>query len=442
MSKKLLTSLLAASLLAFGCSNSDDNSGDGDQDLNKDAAISVEMTEHALTAADVPELNDASKIKKFADGVNAFSKEFIDAYQPKGSYVYSSFSIHSAVSMAAYGTAGDTYSELASALHLDSDRDAAAKLNGDMRLRIRYDGQDPKSVFNIANRIWVDGSIKVLDSFKTSMDKNYKAPLQIVDFKGHAGDIINIINKWVSNNTAEMIKQIVDSNSVDSQTRFVLVNAVYFNGKWLHPFMHEATSSKDFHVSASKTEQVDMMVQEGTFDVYTSDNYQALVMDYALEAGGASPFAMVFVLPNEIEGLASVSATLTADEIAKIVAQNEKKACVINIPKFKIETELQNVVSTFKKLGVNHAFADADFSNFTKDESLFIGDILHKAVIEVDEDGTKAAAATAVVGKNGAAMPDPDRLKFIADHPFAFAIVHRSADKIPTVLFAGQYSGK
>ena len=445
MSKKLLTSLLTASLLAFGCSNSDDNNSNTnnngqDPTINKDAVISVEMTEHALTAADVPELNDASKIKAFADGVNAFSKEFIDAYQPKGSYVYSPFSIHSAVSMAAYGTAGDTYNELASALHLDSDRDAAAKLNGDMRLRIRYDGQDPKSVFNIANRIWVDGSVNVLDSFKTSMDKNYKAPLQVVDFIAHADDIVGIINQWVSNNTGEMIKNLLAKGQLTADTRMVLVNAVYFNGKWLSPFEHESTYSQDFHISSSETKQVEIMHQKGGFKVYDGANYQALVMDYALEAGGPSPFAMLIILPNEIDGLASVSATLTADEISKMVAQSSVKNGYIAFPKFKIETDIQNAVEIFEKLGVSHAFSDADFSNLTKDMSLFISKIIHKAVIEVDEDGTKAAAATAVIADEAASVEPEPELKFVADHPFAFAIVHR-AENIPTVLFAGQYLG-
>ena len=437
MNTKIMASLLTASLLALGCSNSDNNN-DNDN-INNDAAISVEMTEQALTAADVPNLTDNAKIKQFADGLNDFSKAFSDAYGNKGSYVYSPFSIHSAMSMAAYGTAGDTYKELAAALHLDEDRDAAAKLNGDMRLRIRYDGQDPKSTFNIANRIWIDKEINVLDSFKTSMDKNYKAPLQIVDFQGHSKDIVGIINQWVSNNTANMIKKLVDEMSVTASTKLVLANAVYFNGKWLSPFKHESTSSKDFHVSSSETQKVDMMSQSGHFQTYSGDKYQALVMDYALEAGGSSPFAMLFILPNEVDGLSSVSATLSSEEITKIIANAESKSGSISIPKFRIETELADCVDIFKKLGVSHAFADADFSNMVSNTSLQIGRIIHKAVIEVDEDGTKAAAATAVIGKNGAAMPE---FQFVADHPFAFAIIHRAAKGIPAVLFAGQYVGK
>ena len=392
------------------------------------------------TAEELPDISEAD-MKTFGDALNAFGSEFEHAYGKAGSYVFSPFSYHSALSMTAYGAKGETYNEMAQVLHLVGDKPAAAALNGSMRLKLRYDGQNEESLFEIANRIWVDQKGEVVPAFSDAMDNYYKAPLKVVDFENECDKYVGVINTWVSNNTGGMIKDLLKDGDLSPDTRMVLVNAIHFDGVWARKFEAENTFDAKFKASDSEQFDVRMMnLQANSIVYYRSDEhkYQTVSMDYK---GG--DFAMLIVLPDEVDGLKDVAATLDAAELRKIMDGQAAHNGNILLPKFKIETEINDGdnLATFRALGMRLAFTDAaDFSEMFTNRAVYIGKIIHKAVIEVDEEGTKAAAATAVASKDSAAiMPPDDFIHFRADHPFEFVLYHKASG---AVLFAGQFWGK
>lgn len=424
-------SALALSMMGCGGSETEQNNG---------VADSGELTakETALTAADLPDIS-AEDMKKFGDALNAFGSEFEHAYGKAGNYVFSPFSYHSALSMTAYGAKGETYDEMAQVLHLVGDKPAAAALNGGMRLKLRYDGQNEKSLFEIANRIWVDSNSEVVPAFSEAMDNYYKAPLKAVDFEHEYSKYVGVINAWVSNNTGGMIKNMLKDGDLSADTRMVLVNAIHFDGEWAQKFKFENTYDAKFKVSDGETNVRMMNLQANSIVYYRSDEhkYQTASMDYK---GG--DFAMLIVLPDEVDGLKDVAAALDAAELRKIIDGQVAHNGNIQLPKFKIETEItsEDNIATFEALGMKLAFSGAaDFSEMFTNRAVYIGKIIHKAVIEVDEEGTKAAAATVVASKDSAAMPLDDFIHFRADHPFEFVLYHKASG---AVLFAGQYWGK
>ena len=413
-------------------------------DLDEAAIAELTAVEKSLMKNDVKVVS-ADDMKLFGDNLNAFSQEFEKELGSKESYVFSAFSYHSALSMTAYGAKGDTYDEMAKALHLDSDKEKAAKLNGDMRVSLRFDGQAEKSKFEIANRIWIDKTAEIVPEFNDGMDKYYKAPLKVVDFKNNYAQYVTVINTWVSNNTGNMIEDLLSPDALTAATRMVLVNAIHFDGEWAHKFEYENTHDGEFKVTDTDKTNVKMMNLDAHQFVYykSEDNhYQTASMDYA-----DGKFAMLIVLPDKTDGLAEVAAKLDGAEIRKILDGQAIHNGNIIIPKFKIETEIDSDKNKtiFTKLGMKKAFTPgvADFTGMIipndDNPAIHIGSIIHKAIIEVDEEGTKAAAATAVIVDAGAAMPPDDFVHFKADHPFEFILYHKASGAI---LFSGQYYGK
>ena len=429
--KKFALPFMAASLAfaSVGCSDSEGGVSGETAELTSQ--------EVALTAADVPTISEAD-MKRFGDNLNAFSHDLEQAVGKSKSYVFSAFSYHSALSMTSFGAKGTTYDEMAATLHLEGNKNEAATLNGGMRLKLRYDGQAEKSKFEIANRIWVDKSSEIVPTFTEAMDNYYKAPLKVVDFKNDYKKYVGVINTWVSNNTGEMIKDLLHEGDITADTRMVLVNAIHFDGEWAFEFEANNTSDAEFKTGDAVKNVKMMHLGAHMISYYRSEDnkYQAAAMDYK---GGQ--FAMMIVLPDDVDGIKAVSSTLNAAEIRKIQEGLAMHHGTISMPKFKIETEIdgETNVAAFKSLGMVKAFEDANFSDMISNQSVAISKIIHKAVIEVDEKGTKAAAATAVMVSETASMPPEDFIDFIADHPFEFILYHKASG---TVLFSGQYWGE
>ena len=428
---KMFLFAAAVACFASGCSDSDSN--DNPTPGNSKAAVDVQMTEAALTAADVPAVN-ADEAKDWGENLNEFGFDFMHKLGESSNLVFSPFSLHSALSMTACGAGGDTLKEMAEVLNVSEDVNEIAKENGAMRLNLRYDGQTDGSKFEIANRIWVDQTAEVVPTFKTLMNDHFKAPLQIVDFVNYASDVIGIINEWVSNVTNKMIQDLLSPIDVDSTTQMVLVNAIHFDGEWKYKFEKEKTYDKDFLANGKDKITVQMMNQSALVGYYENSDYKAIVMPYK-----GDKFSMIFILPNENDGLPKLAANLGQGDISKIVSESTQNDTIkVALPKFKIESKLDQTTDILKAQGIKQAFTgSANFSQMISNFDVHISKVIHKAVIEVDEEGTKAAAATAVViAKNGA---DFNEKSFIADHPFAFALIHNASNGI---LFAGQYVGK
>ena len=425
MKKFLFASLVALTSLSAACSDDGKDDTPADVVFPADIAIKVNMREAAVTADQVPKFS-ANDLPGLSRSVNAFTHDFDKELDHSASYVVSAYSIHSALSMAAYGAANKTKAELDAALHLDSDADAAAKANGGLRTLLRYDGQGA-SKFNIANRIWFDNDFPILDSFTKGLADHYLAEPQIIDSNADPQIVADIINTWVSYNTNAMIPSLVEKEDVHGM-RLMIVNAVAFDGKWKTKFDKKNTSKESFRGLAG-VKTVDMM-HNSEIDVrYAYDDekkFAAVKIPYE-----GDKFSMVVVLPDADDGISSI-ATDAFDGISWM-----SETVKLSLPKFRIETEVDSSknIAILGKLGVKDAFANgtADFSKTADDPDLAIAAIIHKAVIVVDEEGTKAAAAT-YIGENDKAVGH----EFRADHPFAFAIVHNDTG---TILFSGQYLG-
>ena len=236
------------------------------------------------------------------------------------------------------------------------------------------------------------------------------------------------INTWVEDNTAKKIKDLIPSSVLDASTRMVLTNAVYFKGTWQVEFDKKETKDGPFTGMDGKKTDVPLMHMKAHLRYADTDHLQAVELAYK---GGET--AMTVLLPKKADGLADVEKKLTADTLDAVHKGMRKIEVTLTLPRFKIETKY-TLNDPLKALGMKDAFdGKADFTGMAEAEKLFIAAVLHKAFVEVNEEGTEAAAATAVVvAKHGGSPP---REVFTADRPFLFVSRHLPTD---TVLFHGR----
>ncbi len=280
---------------------------------------------------------------------------------------------------------------------------------------------------NIANRIWGQQGFEFLPAFLDTLADNYGAGLHTLDFIKDAEGARQVINKWVSDQTEEKIQDLIPSGVLDALTRLVLTNAIYFNGKWMLPFDPNNTQDDTFTLLDDTTVQVPLMSQVETINYTKGEGFQAIELPYR-----GSDMSMVFVLPEK-ERYEEIEAAFSTDLLDTIIAGFSPHEVDLSLPKYKFESEF-NLTDTLIDMGMPDAFYHADFSGMTGKPELFISDILHKAFVAVDEEGTEAAAATAVIMKMSAIMPESlIEVKF--DHPFLFLIRDNATG---TILFIGR----
>ena len=345
---------------------------------------------------------------------------------------------------------------------------------------------------NVANALWPQKSYPFLDPFLETTRTQYRAALTPVDYSDPAAASA-VINRWVAEQTGGKIKDIVPSD-IAPDTRLILTNAIYFKGKWTNPFDSKRTRDLPFHLAGGSEAKVPMMSQKDRFRYAEADGIQILEIPYlsgGAPAGsddakradelqelitekqnfmqrarltreayqkaiaemsvwetelaalkkkhgdGSDRLSMAIFLPGEIDGIGDLEKNFTAANVGKWLASTRSQEVDVLLPKFKLETKF-SLSDTLKSLGMPDAFSDAaNFSKMTEAEGLFISDVLHKAFVEIDEEGTEAAAATAVmIRPTSAVVPRPDP-RFVADHPFLFLIRDQ---KTGAILFMGRLS--
>jgi serpin B len=242
------------------------------------------------------------------------------------------------------------------------------------------------------------------------------------------------INTWVSVKTNEKIKEIVSPGSLGEMTRLVLVNAVYFKGAWDRPFKKIHTENRRFYVTPQKEKIVAMMNQLGNFFYMENELVQALELPYE-----GKDLSMVIVLPKKFDGLAEAEGAFDMEHYKDWMSNLSDREVDVTLPQFKATFEI-GLASTLADMGMSEVFSEsADLSSMSEDkEGLHASDVLHKAFVDVTEEGTEAAAATAVVmaGKGiSLETPSPSAVSFVADHPFLYVIRDRRSDSI---LFMGR----
>jgi serpin B len=366
-------------------------------------------------SAETPPLADRAAV---VEGNNAFA---IDLYgqlrTQSGNLFFSPDSISTALAMTYAGARGDTAAEMAKTLHftLPPQRlhPAMGGLLGD--LNAPHDGYK----LRMANALWAQQGYTFLDDFLKLTNSDYGAGFKQVDFKDATEAARLTINQWVEQQTDDKIKDLLQPGVLSSSTRLVLTNAIYFKGDWQTQFDKAQTRDEDFHLSAAQNVKAPMMHREGGFNYFDGGTFQILEIPYK-----SAELSMIVLLPNDVGGMFALEQSLTAPNTRQWLGQLRPVPKVImTLPKFKM-TQQFDLQDTLGAMGMTLAFdAHADFSGMTGNREFSISAAIHKAYIDVNEEGTEAAAATAVVMRlMMARMQQPAPPVFRADHPFIFLI--------------------
>ena len=278
-----------------------------------------------------------------------------------------------------------------------------------------------------ANAIWADQVFPILGNFTTAVTEKYAADIRSADFRSQPDAERKTINNWVEKKTRDKIKDLLPAGSVNSMTRMILVNAIYFKGDWETPFKPQHTADAPFWISENESVSVPMMRLNGErFRYGETERFQTLELPYEGEE-----VSMLLILLRGKTGIADAASMLTEME----ALSSRKTEVNLFLPRFTIESTFASMKKDLAALGLTDAFTTrADFSGISR-EPLFISDVVHKAFVEVNEKGTEATAATGLIVR-ATAMPAPPKL-FRADHPFLFLIRENESGNI---LFMGRIS--
>jgi len=382
-----------------------------------------------------PEVSQGT-LDELATGNNEFA---FDLYRvlaaEKGNLFYSPYSISEALAMTYAGARGSTEEQMAATLHFllpqDDLHQAFNKL--DLEFEKRGEGaagkDDEGFRLNVVNAIWGQKDYKFLPGFLDVLAENYGAGLRLLNFIEQPEESRIIINDWVSEQTEERIKDLIPQGSIDALTRLVLTNAIYFNAAWQHTFDENATGDGDFYLLDGSKVTVEMMRQTEGFNYMEGDDYRAIELPYD---GGE--LSMLILFPDE-DAFMSFESSLDSDLVSDTISELRNTEIALSMPKYEFESSF-GLVKTLAEMGMPVAFgSEADFSGMTGNRELYIGDVIHKAFVSVDESGTEAAAATAVIMEM-TAMPLPP-LELTLDRPFIFMIRDRATD---STLFIGRVS--
>ncbi|EPQ11382.1 Leukocyte elastase inhibitor [Myotis brandtii] len=355
---------------------------------------------------------------------------------PSGNIFISPMSISSALAMVFLGARGTTEAQMSKTLHFDAVKEIHSSfqsLNADINKR------GAPYILKLANRLYGEKTYEFLPEFLASTQEMYGAELASVDFQRASEDARKVINEWVKGQTEGKIPELLAAGNVNNMTKLVLVNAIYFKGNWQEKFSKTATTDTPFRLNKKDTKTVKMMYQKSKFPFGYIEDLKCRVLELPYQGRDLS---MVILLPDDIEdeatGLRKIEEQLTLEKLHEWTKPENLRSIKVNVylPRFKLE-ESYNLNSHLVSLGIEDLFnSKADLSGMSRARDLFISEIIHKSFVEVNEEGTEAAAATAVIGFGCSLMPETVE-NFVADHPFIFFIRHNPSTNI---LFLGRLS--
>jgi serpin B len=367
---------------------------------------------------------------KIAEGNNVFMMKAYKVLIEKEENIFiSPYSISSALAMTYAGANGKTETEMGSALEFSANNTSFHQNFGMATESINNIGAKGEIQLNVANSLWLADGYKFTDEFLRTNKTFYKTEMTNLNF-AESEKARKTINDWVAEKTKDKIKDLIPEGILDALTKLVLTNAVYFKAEWAEQFKKGNTEKADFTTNKNERVEAELMGLKHYYEYYEDDKVQFIEMPY--KGNDASMFVL---LPKKKNGLSEIEKDLTWDDILKYSSSMKRKEVLVHFPKFKMSLsyELRDLM---RKLGMKDAFSkSADFSKMNGNKDLYISAIIHKTFIAVDEAGTEAAAATAVVMRMKSMPPQEKHAIFRADHPFFYFIKEKSTG---TVLFAGR----
>lgn len=376
--------------------------------------------------------------------VNASAQDSYSVAKESGSFAYSIFkqmatekgeneniffspySITLAMGMTYAGANNATKHEMATVLHFPADDSNLHKQLGDSQKSILFSGSKGVQI-SIANQLWADKKYKFSCKYLRGVKKAYGAPVKRLDFRENPDEQRVTINNWVEVQTQNRIKNLLPGGSITNLTAMVLTNAIYFKGQWDEKFLVENTKTASFFPSKKEKMECSMMNRRGKYNLAKGEGFSMIEIPYA-----GKDFSMLVILPDEDNVLQKFESSLSAEKVASMSARYEEVEVNLSLPRFKFESQFE-LKPTFTAMGMPLAFSNlADFTRMSSKPDLKIDEVYHKAFVEVSEEGTEAAAATAVVIVRKSM---PAYFEFNVNRPFVFLIRHNSSGAF---LFMGR----
>jgi serpin B len=377
----------------------------------------------------------SSDLTTLVNGNNTFAVNLYEAlHTQNGNLVFSPYSISLALAMTYAGARSETESQMAQAMQFNLPQEQLHPAFDTLDLALANEGKTQNNggqpmQLNIANAIWAEQTYPFQQAYLDLITKNYGAAIQLADFVKNFDPVRGQINSWVSGQTKNKINDLLAQGSVDSNTRMVLVNAIYFKADWAVPFDPSGTGNSTFNLLDGTQSQVKMMNNgDLTLNYIKGDGDQAVELPY-----NGNTAAMDIIMPDA-GNFQNFDSTLDAKKLNDIFNSMQSTPIELGLPKFTFSTGF-SLSDQLKSLGMTDAFnsSKADFSGMTGNHDLYISDVIHKAFVAVDEKGTEAAAATAPIM---AGMSAPmQKVHLVIDHPFIFVIRDLKSGQI---LFLGR----
>ena len=363
--------------------------------------------------AAAPPTSNAADQAEAVNGSNAFAVDlYAQISKQPGNLFFSPESISTAFGMAYAGARGQTGTQMEHVFHFTLPPDRLHPAMGALLAEMNAQHKDYE--LSVANALWAQQDAIFLPDYLKLVQTDYGAGFRPVDFKTSPDVVRATINQWIADQTNNKIQNLLGPGSVTAATRLVLTNAIYFKGTWLGQFDPTSTEDQDFHLTAKQSAKVSMMNRNGGYSYYDGGSFQELELPYK------GDLSMVVLLPKEIAGLPALEKAFTAENATKWIkklAPAEK--IILSLPRFTMTQQFE-LSGTLTKMGMPQAFSSAaDFSGMTGKPDFAISAAIHKAYIDVNEQGTEAAAATAIIMVATAArMPFPS---------------HRRSSSTPTI---------
>jgi serine protease inhibitor len=418
-----------------------------------------------LVFAGIPVKSEPTNaVSELIQGNNVFAFDLYGKLKSReGNLFFSPLSISTCLGMTYAGARGETEKQMAQVLHFGTNQplvhaqfkqllnDFAEKASGlpeNFMLTSRPPDDDtntnnpvlqeylkksavmlPTPVkVELANALYTQKEQPLLPPFQEVVSRSYRAPLKQVDFRNEGVAVSKEINKWIAEKTSDKIPGILQPTDLNAQTRMVLINTLYFKGQWEFPFDRESTTQHPFMIAQNQSKEVRMMHKNEIHRYYEAEDFQALEMAYADHQS-----SMLILLPGQQDGLKALEAKLGAESLARVTSGMRGRHVDVFMPKFKLRFDAE-LSECLKAMRMKDAFGEqADFSGMDGTKELYISGAFHKAFADVNEEGTEAAAVTALTVINWAEEAPPPI--FRADHPFVFFIRDMKSNSI---LFMGR----